>query len=164
MSLARLTSIGFGLGLLKPAPGTWASAAAVAVGLVIDRYLGGLTLGFFAAAASIAGIWACYGELRDRPGLDPSEIVIDEIAGQWIALAFPAIAFWWRGWDDWMPYPGWVAAFVFFRLFDIWKPWYIGKLDKREDWLGVMLDDLAAGLTAGVAVVIAAGVAHGFLM
>ncbi len=164
MTLARLVSIGFGLGLLRPAPGTWGSAGALAVGLVIDRYLGAPVLALATLAAILAGFWACQRELQDRPGADPSEIVIDEVAGQWIALLFPAIAFWWRGWDDWMPYPGWVAAFLFFRLFDIWKPWIIGRADRRGDPAGVMLDDLWAGLFAGIAVVIAAGVSHGVLM
>ncbi len=58
-----------------------------------------------------------------------------------------------------MPWPGWVAAFLFFRLFDIWKPWLIGRADRRGDAAGVMLDDLWAGLFAGMAVVIAAGIA-----
>ena len=95
---------------------------------------------------------------------NPSEVVIDEVAGQWIALLFPACAFWWRGWEGVMPYPGWVAAFVFFRLFDIWKPWLVGRADRRGDAAGVMLDDLIAGVLAGIGVVIAAGVAHGLLM
>jgi Phosphatidylglycerophosphatase A and related proteins len=164
MTLSRLVSIGFGLGLLRPAPGTWGSAGALAVGLVIDRYLGAPALVLAMIAATFAGIWACHAELRDRPGADPSEIVIDEVAGQWLALCFPAVAFWFRGWDDWMPYPGWVAAFLFFRLFDIWKPWLIRKADERADWMGVMLDDLLAGLAAGIAVIIAAGIAHGVLM
>ncbi|MFN4099311.1 MAG: phosphatidylglycerophosphatase A, partial [Pararhodobacter sp.] len=60
--------------------------------------------------------------------------------------------------------PGWVAAFVLVRLFDVWKPWFIGQLDRRHDWAGVMLDDIAAGLVAGVAVLVAGGLAHGFLM
>ena len=164
MTLSRLVSIGFGLGLLRPAPGTWGSAGALAVGLVIDRYLGAPVLALATLAAILAGFWACQRELQGRPGADPSEIVIDEVAGQWIALLFPAVAFWWRGWDDWMPYPGWVAAFLFFRLFDIWKPWIIGRADRRGDPAGVMLDDLWAGLFAGIAVVIAAGVSHGVLM
>lgn len=164
MTPARFVSIGFGLGLLRPAPGTWGSAGALVAGLVIDRYLGAPALLLATLAATAAGFWACQEELGDRPGADPSEIVIDEVAGQWLALLFPAIAFWWRGWDDWMPYPGWVAAFLFFRLFDIWKPWIIGRADRRGDPAGVMLDDLWAGLFAGIAVVIAAGVAHGVLM
>lgn len=164
MSLSRLVSIGFGLGLLRPAPGTWGSAGALALGLVIDRYLGAPALVAATLAATLAGFWACAAELRDRPGADPGEIVIDEVAGQWIALAFPALAFWSRGWEGWMPYPAWVAAFLFFRLFDIWKPWVIGRADRRGDAAGVMLDDLWAGLFAGIAVIAAAALAHGVLM
>jgi phosphatidylglycerophosphatase A len=164
MSLSRLVSIGFGLGLLRPAPGTWGSAGALALGLLIDRYLGAPALVAATLAATLAGFWACAAELRDRPGADPGEIVIDEVAGQWIALAFPALAFWSRGWEGWMPYPAWVAAFLFFRLFDIWKPWVIGRADRRGDAAGVMLDDLWAGLFAGIAVIAAAALAHGVLM
>lgn len=164
MTLSRLVSIGFGLGLLRPAPGTWGSAGAVALGLAILFHLGFWGLVVATLAATLAGFWACAVELRDRPGADPGEIVIDEVAGQWIALLFPAAALWWSGWEGWMPYPGWVAAFVLFRLFDIWKPWVIGRADRRGDAAGVMLDDLWAGLFAGIAVVVAAGVAHGLLM
>jgi phosphatidylglycerophosphatase A len=117
-------------------------------------------------AVTVAGFWACGRELADRPGDDPSEFVIDEVAGQWVALLFPAFAFWYRGIEDWaiVAYPGWVAAFLFFRLFDIWKPWLVGRADARHDAAGVMLDDLWAGLFAGLAVMVAAGVAHGVLM
>jgi len=159
----RLAATVFGVGLLRPAPGTWASALAVLLGLVLLRYAGFAV--FAAATVGVTGLgfWACQTLLQGRPGADPSEIVIDEVAGQWIALMFPATAFWWRGSEDWMPYPGWLAAFVFFRLFDIWKPWVIGWADRRQDPAGVMLDDLLAGVFAGVAVVIAAGVAHGVM-
>lgn len=164
MRFSRLVSVGFGLGLLRPAPGTWGSAGALAVGLVIDRYLGAPALVAATLAATLAGFWACAAELRDRPGADPGEIVIDEVAGQWLALLFPALAFWGRGWEGWMPYPAWVGAFLFFRLFDIWKPWLVGRADRRGDPAGVMLDDLWAGLFAGIAVIAAAGLAHGVLM
>lgn len=164
MTLSRLVSIGFGLGLLRPAPGTWGSAGALAVGVVLLYVAGFWALVAATLAATLAGFWACAVELRDRPGADPGEIVIDEVAGQWIALLFPAAAFWWRGWEDWMPYPGWLAAFLFFRLFDIWKPWLVGRADRRGDAPGVMLDDLWAGLFAGLATVLAAGLAHGVLM
>lgn len=164
MTLSRLVSIGFGLGLLRPAPGTWGSAGAVALGVALLYALGfwGLVAG--TVLATLAGFWACARELAGRPGADPGEIVIDEVAGQWIALLFPAAAFWLRGWEGWMPWPAWVAAFVFFRLFDIWKPWVIGRADRRGDAAGVMLDDLWAGLFAGLATLAAAGLAHGVLM
>lgn len=166
MSLARLVSIGFGLGLLRPAPGTWGSAGALALGLGIDHALGFWALAAATLVATLAGFWACEHELRGRPGADPSEIVIDEIAGQWLALLFPAFAFWWIGLQGWalLAWPGWVAAFVFFRLFDIWKPWLVGHADRRGDPAGVMLDDLWAGLFAGVAVLLTAALSHGVLM
>ncbi len=154
----------FGVGYLRPAPGTWASAFALAVGLAINTLLGFPALVLATVLVTALGFWACGRDLAGRPGADPSEVVIDEVAGQWIALLFPACAFWWRGWEGVMPYPGWVAAFVFFRLFDIWKPWLVGRADRRGDAAGVMLDDLWAGLFAGVAVVVAAGLAHGLLM
>ena len=164
--MSRMLASLFGVGLLRPAPGTWASAVAIVLGLGIDRYLGFPALVAATAAVTALGFWACARELADRPGEDPSEIVIDEVAGQWLALLFPAAAFWYRGVEDWavVAYPGWIAAFLFFRLFDIWKPWLIGRADRRHDSAGVMLDDLWAGLFAGIAVIVAAGVAHGVLM
>jgi phosphatidylglycerophosphatase A len=166
MTVSKLVATGFGLGYLRPAPGTWGSAGALIAGLLIDYYLGFWVLVLATVLATAVGFWACHAELHDRPGADPSEIVIDEIAGQWLTLLFPAFAFWRMGLTDWAiaAYPGWIAAFVFFRLFDIWKPWIVGYADRRHDPAGVMLDDLYAGVLAGVAVIVAAGVAHGVLM
>ncbi|SDI05902.1 phosphatidylglycerophosphatase A family protein [Lutimaribacter saemankumensis] len=165
MKLSRAVSIFFGAGLLRPAPGTWGSAVAVALGLLIHG-IGHFPLLAAATLAAIGwGVWACEVELFEKPGQDPSEIVIDEVAGQWVALLFPSFGFWLMGLDSWnFPYPGWLAAFVFFRLFDIWKPWLVGRADRRHDATGVMLDDLWAGVFAGVATMIAAGLSHGLLM
>ena len=162
--MSKLVATFFGAGYLRPASGTWASAIAIVLGLAIDRYLGFPALVAATALATALGFWACAHVVG--PGEDPSEIVIDEVAGQWLALLFPAAAFWHRGLEDWAisAYPGWIAAFLFFRLFDIWKPWIIGRADRRGDAPGVMLDDLLAGLFAGLAVMGAAGVAHGVLM
>ena len=153
MTLSRGISTVFGLGLLRPAPGTWGSAAALAAGLILHR-IGHFPLLLVATLAVTAlGFWACRRELAARPGEDPSEIVIDEAAGQWVALLFPSFAFWYVGAEsNNFPYPGWVAAFVLFRLFDIWKPWLVGRADARHDADGVMLDDLWAGLFAGICV------------
>lgn len=162
--MSRLIATFFGAGYLRPASGTWASAIALGLGVAIDRYLGFPALVLATAAATAAGFWACQAIVH--PGEDPSEIVIDEVAGQWLTLLFPAAAFWHRGIENWavVAYPGWVAAFLFFRLFDIWKPWLVGRADRRGDAAGVMLDDLWAGLFAGIAVMISAGIAHGVLM
>lgn len=160
MSVSRLVSIGFGLGLLRPAPGTWGSLGALGAGVVIAYFAGFWGLAAATLLATAAGFWSCETELRGRPGADPSEIVIDEIAGQWIALCFPAFAFWWIGFEGWMPYPAWVGAFALFRLFDIWKPWLVGRADRRGDAAGVMIDDLWAGVFAGLGVWVLAAIAH----
>jgi phosphatidylglycerophosphatase A len=163
--MSRLVSTFFYVGLLRPAPGTWGSAAAVGLGLVLHG-IGGFPLLLAATVAATGwGFWAVERELANRPGEDPSEIVIDEVAGQWLALLFPSAGFWLMGLDSWtFPYPGWLGAFLFFRLFDIWKPWLVGRADRRHDAAGVMLDDLWAGLFAGIATMIAAGISHGLLM
>ncbi len=163
--MTRLWAIFFGLGLLRPAPGTWASAGAVALGLGLHR-LGHFPLLLAATLAVTAiGFWAVGAELANRPGEDPSEFVIDEVAGQWLALLFPSAGFWMMGLEaSRFPLPGWVAAFVFFRLFDIWKPSIIGRADRRHDAAGVMLDDLWAGVFAGIATLLAAGLYHGIML
>jgi phosphatidylglycerophosphatase A len=158
--MTRILAIFFGAGLLRPAPGTWGSLVAVILGLFIDRYLGFPALVVATITVTALGFWAIGVELRDTPTADPSEFVIDEVAGQWIALLFSSAAFWWRGHEGFLPWPAPLAAFAFFRLFDIWKPWLVGRADRRHDPAGVMLDDLWAGLFAGIATVIAAAVYH----
>ncbi|WP_312528652.1 phosphatidylglycerophosphatase A [Paracoccus sp. (in: a-proteobacteria)] len=155
----------FGAGQLKPAPGTWASAIAILVGLGLYRLGHFPLLAVATVLVTLLGFWAVRRATSDLTEKDPSEIVIDEVAGQWLALCFPAFGFWLMGLPaDRFPYPGWLGAFIFFRLFDIWKPWLVGRADRRGDADGVMLDDLWAGLFAGFATMIAAGVAHGLFM
>lgn len=165
MTLPRRVATVFGTGYLRPAPGTWGSAVAVAAGIAIDHVLGFPALLVATLAVIPLGYWATARMVAGRADKDPSEIVIDEVAGQWIALLFPAAAFWMRGMEDWglTAYPGWIAAFLFFRLFDIWKPGPVGRADRRGDASGTMEDDLWAGLFAGIATLIAAGVAHGIM-
>lgn len=152
-----------GIGYLRPASGTWASAAAmlVACGLHVA---GGFPLVALATLLSIPlGFWACGAVLRDRPGEDPSEIVIDEVAGQWIAFSAVSYGLWHAGVGT-LPWPAWLAPFLLFRLFDIWKPGWIGRADRRGDGAGVMLDDLIAGVFAALVAVALAGLYHGVLM
>ena len=157
--MSRLIATVLGVGYLRPASGTWASAVAVMVGWGISLWVGFPALVVATLAATAVGFWACARELAGKPGEDPSEIVIDEIAGQWLALCFPAMGFWMRGAD--MVWPGPLAAFLLFRLFDIWKPGIIGRADRRGDPAGVMIDDLWAGLFAGIGTVILAAAYHG---
>ncbi len=160
--MSRQISTFFGVGLLPWAPGTWGSLAALLIGWGIERYLGFWPLVLATLIATIAGFRACKAELADRPGDDPSEIVIDEVAGMWLAMLFPAYGFYMR--DMSMVWPGPIAAFLFFRLFDITKPWLVGRADRRHDYVGVMLDDLWAGVFAGIATILAAALYHILLL
>ncbi|MFK7881962.1 phosphatidylglycerophosphatase A, partial [Roseobacter sp.] len=91
-----------------------------------------------------------------------SEIVVDELVGQWIALLPLSYAAWSMGIDILDMWPGWITAFALFRLFDILKPGPVGWADRRGDPLGVMLDDVIAGVFAAIGVLVLAGIAHGF--
>jgi phosphatidylglycerophosphatase A len=97
-----------------------------------------------AVLASLSGIWACGVHARKVGLYDPSECVLDEVAGQWIALI--PIAPMGHG-GDWRSYG---IAFLLFRLFDIWKPWPICAAEKLPEGFGVMMDDVLAGLIAGL--------------
>jgi phosphatidylglycerophosphatase A len=161
--MSRLVATFFGAGHLRPASGTWASAITVA--LAVGAYQTGLALlvpvGF--AVATLAGFWAVPPYLRSTGGDDPSEVVIDEVAGQLLALSFTVIPLWRHDVPDLLfaAWPAWVAPFLLFRLFDIWKPWLVGRADRMEGAKGVMLDDLWAGLFAGICSAALAGVYHG---
>lgn len=161
----RMLATWFYSGLLRPAPGTWGSAVAVAMGLILHRIGHFPLLALATGLVILLGFWVVprYTAGMDDP--DRSEIVIDEVAGQWLALMAPSFGFWHAGLPaDSFPWPGWVAAFLFFRLFDIWKPWLVGRADRRHDAAGVMLDDLWAGIFAAIATMAAATLAHGVLM
>lgn len=159
--LAHLIGTVLGVGHIRPAPGTWGSLVALPWGWLV-HVIGGfplLVIGVFAAFAK--GWWATSVMTKGTDDHDPSEIVIDELVGQWIAILPLSYAAWSRDMDVLVMWPGWIAAFVLFRLFDIWKPGPIGWADRRGDALGVMLDDVIAGVFAALGVVALAGVYHG---
>ena len=155
----------FGVGYLRPAPGTWGSLAALPLFWAIHVYLGGPVATTIATiAVTLVGWWSIARATQGSDNHDPSEIVIDEVAGQWVALlpmSFGAAA---MGVGVLDLYPGWIAAFVLFRLFDIWKPGPVGWADRRDDAFGVMFDDIIAGAMAAVVMLIFAGLSHGLLM
>ena len=141
----------FGAGLLKPGPGTYGSVAAMLLWMGAAKGLhpawGGLAVGtgLAALAATLVGIPAATIVARESGREDPGFVVIDEVAGQWIALIGVRA--------DWKLA---MLALVLFRLFDIWKPWPIRKLEALPEGTGIMLDDVAAGVLAlGVGMVLA---------
>lgn len=159
--LARLIGTVAGVGYLRPAPGTWGSLAALPMAWVL-HVLGGFPLLALATLATfLAGWWATDVLIAGSADHDPSEIVVDEVVGQWIALMPLSFAAWRSGLDVTVLWPGWIAAFVLFRLFDVSKLWLVGWADRRGDALGVMLDDVIAGTFAAIGVIVLAGLWHG---
>ncbi len=136
--LARLLASWFGAGFLPTAPGTWGSAAALPLAALLFWAGGSLLLGLAALALFGLGWWAAAVAVRDDADQDPAWIVIDEVVGQWLTLLL-------------IP-PGWLGyglGFALFRLFDIKKPWPVDEIDRRvKGGLGIMLDDVLAGLYA----------------
>ncbi|MEP2642749.1 phosphatidylglycerophosphatase A [Roseobacter sp.] len=162
--IAQITGTVFGVGYIRPAPGTWGSLVALPWGWLL-HVLGGFPLLVLGAiVAFVAGLWATRVMTHGSDDHDPSEIVVDEVVGQWIALMPLSYAAWSMGLDILVMWPGWVAAFALFRLFDITKPGPVGWADRRGDAMGVMLDDVIAGIFAAAGVMLLAGFAHGVLM
>jgi phosphatidylglycerophosphatase A len=153
-----------GVGFLRPAPGTWGSLAALVLAYGVHQ-LGGvwllINLGFF---AFVSGWMAVIKLTAAGEAHDPSWIVIDELVGQWIAIIPISYGASFMSVEVWRLWPGWIAAFVLFRLFDIWKPWIIGTVDRSGTPLSVMLDDVLAGVFAAIGVIVLASVYHGVLM
>ena len=165
MTAARLVATVGGVGLLRPAPGTWGSAVAVPTAWVLHG-VGGFPLLLAATLAVFAaGVWAVGAMTRGTADHDPSEAVIDEVAGMWIALWPLSAGLWFAGAEPWLfPWPGWVGGFLLFRALDIWKPGPVGWADRMNTPLGTVLDDVIAGAIAAVLVAAAAAVAHGLLL
>lgn len=137
--IAYTLGTGGGCGLVPVAPGTAGSLAAALIYAAahsrVDRYPAFAALAFL--VVSLAGVWASR-EIELATGRqDPRIVVVDEIAGQWLTLAF--LPFSW-------PLLG--AGFLLFRLFDIWKPYPIRRLERLPHGWGIMLDDLLAGVYA----------------
>lgn len=129
------------IGHIPGAPGTWGSMAAAALFVAAGMPVG--AAGFAVALGLvILGLWAASGAAASFGESDPAPVVIDEVAGMWLALAVggartaAAVA----------------AAFVLFRLFDIAKPFPIRRLERLDGAAGIMADDIAAGLASGALV------------
>lgn len=161
MTPAQMIGTVLGVGHIRPAPGTWGSLVALPWAWAL-HVAGGFPLLLIATALTmVAGWWATARMVAGQDEHDPSEIVIDEVVGQWIALFPLSFAAWSMGISVLAMWPGWIAAFVLFRLFDITKPGPVGWADRRADALGVMLDDVVAGVLAALGVLALAALYHG---
>lgn len=138
---ARLIATFFGAGRLHPGPGTWGSLATVILWWLLSRvvpvHLQALTATALAALVIAIGIPAATRVARASGLKDPQFVVIDEVAGQLIALI--AIPVSWKSL---------LAGFILFRGFDIVKPPPVRQLERLPEGMGIVIDDVGAGLYA----------------
>jgi phosphatidylglycerophosphatase A len=136
---ATLLATWFGSGLLRAAPGSWASLTALPCAALLV-WLGGAALALAACAALfLIGIWAADEYMEAVKVHDPPAIVIDEVVGQWLTLALLPL--------DPLVY---ALGFLLFRVLDVLKPWPANFIDRAvTGGFGVMLDDVVAAVYAG---------------
>lgn len=133
----------FGSGLSRVAPGTVGTLAGLPFGFLIIYYFSVETLALLTVLITIAGIKETDKYEQESGEHDSEKIVIDEVAGIWLTLCMTTSIepIWLQG----------ILAFITFRLFDIWKPSIIGRIDRDvKGGKGVMLDDIVAGFFAGL--------------
>lgn len=135
---ATLVATWFGAGLLPMAPGTWGSLAALPLGWLIRWFGGTASLVVAAGLVFLIGWWATAHYRLYAAARDPSEVVVDEVSGQWLTflVADPAIP--WH----------WLLGFLLFRFFDIIKPWPANLVNRRSTAFAVMADDTIAAIYA----------------
>lgn len=128
-----------GVGRLPKAPGTFGTLAALPLCYLVMQWGVEIHLGMV-FLVTVVGIWASDVAGRVMGHKDPSQVVVDEAAGMLLTMVAAP--------------PGWlwlVVGFALFRLFDIWKPWPVGWLDRNlTGGLGIVVDDLAAGVYAAL--------------
>jgi phosphatidylglycerophosphatase A len=138
---ATLVATFFGIGRLKPGPGTWGSLATVLVWALLSSRIPlesrALATVVAAAIVTLIGIPAATLVARASGLEDPQFVVIDEVAGQLLALV--AVPLVWKTF---------LAGFILFRIFDMWKPFPIRRLERLPEGTGIVVDDLGAGLYA----------------
>ena len=134
---AHFFALGFGSGLAKKAPGTFGTLVGLPLFWLIASYSISMQLSII-TALFIIGIYLCGLTGKNLGVSDHGSIVWDEIVAITLVLVFTPLAWSW-----------WLAAFLLFRLFDIWKPYPIRQFDaKLKNGFGVMFDDLLAGIYA----------------
>jgi phosphatidylglycerophosphatase A len=138
---ATLVATFFGTGWLKPGPGTWGSLATVILWAVISQFLPPAWVFpanlFFAILAVAVGIPAATSVARATGTKDPQFVVVDETAGQLVTLLGAPLS--WKSF---------LAGFILFRAFDIVKPYPVRQLERLPEGIGIVIDDVAAGLYA----------------
>lgn len=132
----------FGSGLAPVAPGTAGSIAAIAFAALVrsPKHWSPAYFAVLTAVFLIPSLWACGRYARDQRDADPPLVVVDEAIGQWITLAGATVYNW----------KSVLAGFLLFRLFDIWKPYPTRHVERLPGGVGIMADDVLAGVFAGL--------------
>jgi phosphatidylglycerophosphatase A len=145
--IAAAVATWFGCGYATVAPGTVGSAAAIAIAIPLAVYAGWRPWHFAILAAALLplSIWSAGATARAYGKKDPGIVVVDEVVGQWFALA-GAGHFNWKSW---------LGAFLLFRLLDIWKPPPARQLEALPSGTGIVADDVIAGIYAALVLLIA---------
>ena len=138
----RLATL-FGIGRVPGAPGTAASLIALPFAWMIAAAFGSLALLALSVAVGLLAVPVSSAYERESRREDPSDCVIDELAGQWLACAFVPLSLW-----------GFALAFLLFRLFDMTKLWPVSAAEKLKGGWGIVADDMVAGAIAGVIVML----------
>ena len=140
---------------MRPAPGTWGSVTGMILAYILFIIIDLFTFCLILLFTILVGFWTTkhYIEHNSEKS-DPSEVVIDEVIGQWIAvlpIGFTLKITEFSGKELWLV---WLWAFVSFRFFDITKLGLVGWADNLGGALGVLLDDILAGIAAGLTVTV----------
>ena len=146
---------GLGSGRIRPGPGTWGSLVGVLLTLVLIAFPGPLP--YLATTAVLIGLSVpiCSRAEKLLGETDPGSIVLDEIVAMPVAFSGYAVHWWLAGSSPSLGqirywWPALIAGFVLFRIFDIWKPWPIRRLQSFHGGLGIVLHDIAAALASAV--------------
>lgn len=155
VKLNKLISTFFYTGFLRPAPGTWGSVAGMILAFILLNTIDLFTFCLILLFTTLVGFWATKHYIQhNSEKSDPSEVVIDEVIGQWIAvlpIGFTLKVTEFSNKELWLV---WLWAFVSFRFFDIIKLGLVGWADNLGGALGVLLDDILAGIAAGLTVIV----------
>src|SRR5260370_21572653 len=141
---ALLIATWFGCGYVPVGPGTAGSLAAlvIAIALHVSHGSGRVTFLLLTVILLVPGVWAADIVAKRIGQEDPHIVVVDEVLGQWLTLAGTATLNW----------KSWLAAFALFRIFDIWKPPPARQLEALPGGIGIVADDLMAGLYGALAI------------
>jgi phosphatidylglycerophosphatase A len=144
IDLSYLIGTWFGCGFVPFGPGTVGSLAALLIAIVlhVNSGAGRGTFLVFAALLLIPGVWAAGAVAKRENRVDPHIVVVDEVIGQWITLAGASTLNW----------KSWLAAFVLFRLLDIWKPPPARQFESLPGGIGIVADDVMAGIYGALAI------------